>query len=128
MADNTLYRRIGGRTQLAALANRFYDVMERDKSATTVLHLHPSDLTRSRKRLEHFLCEWFGGPKLFGEPYVNADWLKLRHKHLNIGLEERDQWMHCMATAMRELEFDPLLQEELTGMFFNMAGYMRTRV
>ena len=123
-----MYERIGGQTRLAELANQFYDVMERDEIASTVLHLHPRDLTRSRKRLEHFLCEWFGGPKLFGEPYVNADWLKLRHQHLNIGIEERDQWMHCMATAMRELNFDPLLQEELKGMFFNMAGYMKTRV
>ena len=90
----SLYERIGGQSRLAALANQFYDVMQRDEIASTVLHLHPRDLTRSRKRLEYFLCEWFGGPKLFGEPYVNADWLKLRHRHLNIGVEERDKWMH----------------------------------
>ena len=124
----SLYDRIGGQSRLAALANQFYDVMERDEFAKTVLTMHPDDLTRSRKRLEYFLCEWFGGPKLFGEAYVNADWLKNRHKHLNIGIEERDQWMHCMTTAMKELEFDSLLQEELTGMFFNMAGYMRSNV
>lgn len=124
----SLYERVGGQTQLAKLANRFYDVMMRDQVASTVLNMHPNDLTRSRKRLEHYLCEWFGGPKLFGEPYVNAEWIKLRHKHLDIGLDERNQWMHCMTTAMRELDFDPSLQQELTNKFFELSGFIRNRV
>ena len=123
----SLYERVGGQTQLAKLANRFYDVMMRDQVASTVLNMHPDDLTRSRKRLEHYLCEWFGGPKLFGEPYVNAEWIKLRHKHLDIGLDERNQWMHCMTTAMRELDFDPSLQQELTNKFFELSGFIRNR-
>ena len=124
----SLYNRVGGQAQLANLANRFYDVMMRDEVASTVLHLHPKDLTRSRKRLEHYLCEWFGGPKLFGEHYVNAEWIKLRHKHLNIGMEERNQWMHCMTTAMRELDIDSALQEELTNKFFELSGFIRNQV
>ena len=124
----SLYERVGGQTQLAKLANRFYDVMMRDQVASTVLNMHPNDLTRSRKRLEHYLCEWFGGPKLFGEPYVNAEWIKSRHKHLDIGLEERSQWMHCMTTAMRELDFEPSLQQELTNKFFELSGFIRNRV
>ena len=124
---DSLYDRIGGQTQIAALANCFYDVMERDNRASVVLNLHPRDLTRSRKRLEHFLCEWFGGPKLFGENYVNPDWLKLRHKHLNIGFRERDQWMHCMTTAMQELQYSHSLQKELTAKFFELAGFLRVR-
>ena len=125
---DSLYERVGGQTQLAKLANRFYDVMMRDEVASTVLHLHPKDLTRSRKRLEHYLCEWFGGPKLFGEHYVNAEWIKLRHKHLDIGMDERNQWMHCMTTAMRELNIDEALQQELTNKFFELSGFIRNRV
>ncbi len=124
----TLFERIGGQTAIAILANRFYDVMERDKLANTVLTMHPDDLTRSRKRLENYLCEWFGGPKLFGEMYVNPQWTKLRHQHLDIGTEERDQWMHCMVTAMRELDYDASLQQELTNKFFELAGFIRSRV
>ena len=124
----SLYERIGGQSQLARLANRFYDVMLRDEKASTVLHMHPKDLTRSRKRLEHYLCEWLGGPKLFGEPYVNQGWIKRRHQHLNIGSDERDQWMHCMTIAMRELDVEPRLQKELTRKFLELSGFMRTRV
>ena len=124
----SLFSRIGGQTAVTQLANQFYDVMQRDDFARTVLDMHPDDLTRSRQRLAHYLCEWFGGPKLFGEKYVNPDWLKLRHKHLNIGVDARDQWMHCMTTAMRELNYDTQLQEELTKAFFELAGFMRTRV
>ena len=123
----SLYDRVGGQTQIAKLANHFYDVMMRDEIASTVLNLHPKDLRWSRKRLEYFLCEWTGGPKLFGEQYVNPDWIKLRHRHLNIGSEERNQWMYCMTTAMRELEYEPSLQEELTNKFFELSGFMRIR-
>ena len=126
--DNTLFDRIGGHTEISKLANRFYDVMERDAIASTVLQMHPDDLSRSRKRLENYLCEWFGGPKLFGQQYVNPDWLKLRHKHLNIGLNERDQWLHCMKTAMQELNYDEQLQDDLNARFYELAGYLRVRV
>ncbi len=124
----SLYERVGGQTQLAKLANRFYDVMMRDQVASTVLNMHPKDLTRSRKRLEHYLCEWFGGPSLYGKQYVNAEWIKSRHKHLAIGLEERNQWMHCMTTAMRELDIEPSLQQELTNKFFELSGFIRNNV
>ncbi len=102
--------------------------MQRDAVASHILNLHPENLTKSRKRLANYLCEWFGGPKLFGEIYVNSEWLKLRHKHLNIGIQERDQWMHCMTTAMRQLNYDEQLQKELAKTFFEVAGFMRTRV
>lgn len=125
---DSFYQQIGGQTAVTQLANQFYDVMQRDKCALQVLNMHPKDLTRSRKRLANFLCEWFGGPKLFGEPYVKPDWLKQRHKHLDIGIEARDQWMYCMTTAMQELNYDSQLQQELTQAFFELAGYIRTRV
>lgn len=128
MKTQTLYERLGGHTAIAILANRFYDIMQKDARANTVLSMHPKDLTRSRKRLENYLVEWFGGPKLFGEMYVNPDWTKLRHQHLNIGVEERDQWMHCMVTAMRKLNYEKDLEQELTNKFYELAGYLRTRV
>lgn len=126
--QDTLFDRIGGQTAVFTLAHKFYDVMQRDAFASDVLNMHPDDLTRSRKRLAHYLCEWFGGPKLFGEPYVNPAWIKQRHMHLNVGIDARDQWMHCMTTAMTELNYDEQLQQELTKKFFELAGYIRTRV
>ena len=126
--QDSLFERIGGQTAITNLAHKFYDVMQRDSFAQDVLQMHPDDLTRSRKRLANYLCEWFGGPKLFGEPYVNPDWLKRRHQHLNIGVDARDQWMHCMTTAMRELEYDIQLRQELTQAFYELAGFLRTRV
>lgn len=125
---DSLYDQIGGQTKIAELANKFYDIMQRDEKAGKVLHMHPKDLTRSRKRLQHYLCEWLGGPKLFGEQYVNPDWLKRRHQHLNIDLEARDQWMYCMSNAMRELDYSKELQQQLNNKFFELAGYLRTAI
>ncbi len=124
----SLYDRIGGQSRVAELADCFYDVMQRDANVSLILNMHPDDLTRSREKLQYFLCELFGGPKLFGENYVNPEWLKLRHQHLNIGIEARDQWMHCMTTAMQELNFDAALQRELSNSLFELAGFVRTRV
>ncbi len=124
----SLFDRMGGQGAVFQLANRFYDVMQRDDVARDVLDMHPDDLTRSRKRLAHYLCEWFGGPKLFGEPYVNPTWLKQRHIHLDIGIEARDQWMHCMLTAMNELNYEEQLSQELAKKFYELAGYLRTKV
>ena len=126
--QQSLYERIGGQLAVTQLANCFYDVMQTDQFASTVLEMHPDDLTRSRKRLAHYLCEWFGGPKLFGEPYVNPEWLKRRHQHLDIGLQARDQWLHCMTKAMQQLNYEPQLQKDLTKAFYELAGFMRTRV
>lgn len=126
--NDTLYERIGGQAAVTELANKFYDVMQKDEYARKLLDMHPVDLTRSRMRLAHFLCEWLGGPKLFGERYVNPGWLKLRHRHLNIGIEDRDQWLHCMIKAMQQLRYDNQLQNELAREFYTLAGFMRTRV
>ena len=130
MADKilTLYERIGGHSAIAILANRFYDVMQKDTRANAVLTMHPKDLTRSRKRLENYLVEWFGGPELFGEKYVDPKWLKRGHKHLDIDRRARDQWMHCLLTAMRQLNYEKDLARELAGKFYRLAGYLRTRV
>lgn len=128
MAEASLYQRLGGRSTVHQLANRFYDIMQREASAQTLLELHPQDLRHSRKRLENYLCEWLGGPKLFGAAYVNPDWIKRRHQHLAIGFEARDQWLYCMRLAMHELALDSDLQFALNKEFFKLAGYIRNQV
>ena len=45
----------------------------------------------------------------------------------SIGIEERDQWLACMAQAMQEIELDPELQKRLATSFFQTADWMRNR-
>ena len=125
--QTTFYERIGGRAGVRLLANRFYDIMQTERSSQSVLAMHPKDLTRSRKQLERYLCELMGGPKLFGEAYMSPEWIKRRHKHLEIGFDERDQWVACMSQAVQELEIDKGIKHELNTLFYQVAGYIRNR-
>lgn len=125
--QTTFYERIGGRAGVRLLANRFYDIMQTERSSQSILAMHPMDLTRSRKQLERYLCELMGGPKLFGESYMSPEWIKRRHKHLEIGFDERDQWVACMSQAVQELEIDKGIKHELNTLFYQVAGYIRNR-
>lgn len=128
VAEISLFDRLGGRSAVRQLASRFYDIMQREPGTQSILNMHPQDLKHSRKRLENYLCEWLGGPELFGAAYMHADWIKHRHQHLVIGLSERDQWLHCMQLALHELEVDKDVQFELNKRFFQLAGYIRNQV
>ena len=125
--QKTFYERIGGRVGVRLLANRFYDIMQTERSSQSILAMHPMDLTRSRKQLERYLCELMGGPKLFGEAYMSPEWIKRRHKHLEIGFDERDQWVACMSQAVQELEIDKGIKHELNTLFYQVAGYIRNQ-
>jgi hemoglobin len=53
--------------------------------------------------------------------------LRARHLPFTIGIRERDQWMACMAQAMREVGMDPELAARLEKAFFGTADWMRNR-
>ncbi|MCG7956353.1 MAG: hemoglobin-like protein, partial [Candidatus Thiodiazotropha endolucinida] len=58
----------------------------------------------------------------YGHPRLRA-----RHLPFSIGIEERDQWMQCMKTAMQQMSMDESLQQELLQAFFKTADFMRNR-
>lgn len=128
IGSHSLYSRVGGQTAVFNLAAQFYLVMQRETEFAKLLAMHPTQLTRSRKKLAQYLCQWFGGPALFGEDYMSPEWMRQRHQHLQIGLQERDQWLRCMHTAMEDLGYDDQLRHALGRKFFQLAGFVRTRV
>ena len=97
----SLFERAGGLSTTRALADEFFNVMESDAKAKRLLELHPDNLHMSRLKLYKFLTQWFGGPELFGRQYVNAEWLELKHRRLNFNEDEKNQWLYCMNTAMK---------------------------
>ena len=128
ISDRSLYFQIGGQTAVFNLADQFYLVMQREAELAKLLAMHPSNLTRSRKKLAQYLCQWFGGPSLFGADYMSAEWMRQRHQHLQIGFEARDQWLHCMQLAIKDLDYGDELRHALGRKFFQLAGFVRTTV
>ena len=108
------------------LVETFYDIMQTDPKASTILALHPVDLTQSREKLFMFLTGWTGGPQLYIERYGHPR-LRQRHMHVNIGENERDQWMYCMITAMHDMQLDEKLQQKLAEQLYGVADFMRNQ-
>ena len=53
--------------------------------------------------------------------------LRARHLPFKIGVTERDQWVACMAQAMREIGVPDALYERLLPSFYNTADWMRNQ-
>ena len=119
-----LYNRIGGQTRIQALVNEFYDVMEREAYTRPLRDVHPQKLHSSRRGLTKYLCQWFGGPALYGEAYINAEWLELRHRRLDLTAEEQQQWLYCMNQATLNLDLDEQLRENVVATCATMIDAM----
>ena len=127
MSDTpTAFDALGGESAVRALVDRFYDLMDLEADYAGIRALHPPELDTSRDKLFWFLCGWLGGPshyiERFGHPRLRA-----RHLPFSIGISERDQWLACMAQAMRELDIDPALRDRLVEAFHGTADWMRNR-
>lgn len=127
MSDTpTAFDALGGESAVRALVDRFYDLMDLEADYAGIRALHPRELDTSRDKLFWFLCGWLGGPshyiERFGHPRLRA-----RHLPFSIGISERDQWLACMAQAMRELDIDPALSDRLAEAFHGTADWMRNR-
>lgn len=120
----TLFEQLGGMTAIKTLANEFYDVMERDPMARELRDIHPELINSARNNLYRFLTHWLGGPEIFGNQYVNARWLELRHRHVDLGDQFVHQWLYCMDTAMKNLDFDDALKNRLNKKFRSMIAAM----
>ena len=127
MADiQTPYQRIGGEEAVRKLCKTFYQVMSDTPQTQLIRSLHPDDISRSEEKLYLFLSGWLGGPQLYIERYGHPR-LRARHLPFSIGIEERDQWLYCMAQALKSLSLDQLFAEQLMSSFVQTADFMRNR-
>ncbi len=122
----TLYQVMGGEQGVRELVDRFYDLMDLEVEFALIRRLHPDDLEGSRNKLFWFLSGWMGGPDLFVERFGHPR-LRARHLPYAIGVEERDQWLRCMAWAMQDLQIAEDLQMRLMESFYQTADWMRNR-
>jgi hemoglobin len=124
--DSTAFDALGGESAVRALVDRFYDLMDLEADYAGIRALHPPELDSSRDKLFWFLCGWLGGPSHYVERFGHPR-LRARHLPFAIGIRERDQWLTCMAQAMRELDIDPALSDRLAEAFHCTADWMRNR-
>jgi len=116
----------GGEAGLIALVNDFYDVMETLPEATTILGMHPVDLTESRDKLSLFLSGWLNGPNTFRPKYGRVS-IPQAHSHLPIGESEMEAWLRCMEIALSRQPYADDFKDYLLRQLRVPANRCRTR-
>jgi hemoglobin len=123
MTAETIYDRLGGAEGVRTLVDRFYSLMDVSPEASAVRGLHPASLENSADSLFKYLTGWFGGPPIYvqerGHPRLRA-----RHLPFRIGTAERDEWMLCMSSALRDCVSDDGLRSTIERAFQDMAHHM----
>lgn len=127
MVEKVLFEKFDSQYQVQQLAEEFYDVMDRDIKAKELRDLHPDNLTFTKKILYRFLVHWSGGPKIFSDELTNSTWLELRHRNIELSESNKQQWLYCMQTAMKNLEFKADLIEEVLARFSSLINSMQAK-
>jgi hemoglobin len=122
----TPYERIGGESAVRLLCSTFYQTMCDTPQTQLIRDLHPENIHISEEKLFMFLSGWLGGPPLFTDKFGHPR-LRARHLPYKIGIEERDQWLYCMAQALKKMEIDTLFAEQLMSSFVKTADFMRNQ-
>lgn len=117
---------IGGESQVHALVDRFYDLMDLEPDYAALRAAHGTELANAREKLKMFLTGWLGGPQRYTEQFGHPR-LRMRHMPFSIGIAERDQWVACMDQAMQETAIDDALRTRLKESFMQTADWMRNR-
>ena len=123
---STPYGQLGGEDGIRQLVRRFYELMDTLPEAWDVRQMHPEDLSGSEEKLFKYLSGWLGGPPLYEQEFGHPR-LRARHLPFSIGVLERDQWVACMAQAMRETAVPEALRQRLAQSFFQTADWMRNK-
>ena len=123
---NTPYEHIGGESAVRRLCQIFYQIMCDTPQTQLIRAIHPQDIKISEEKLYLFLTGWMGGPQLYVEKYGHPR-LRGRHLPFPIGIEERDQWLYCMAQALKQMDLDEMLSQQLMSSFVQTADFMRNK-
>lgn len=121
------YDVLGGRDVVLALAERLYDVMERDEPALAATHsLDEQGRIRreSRERFALFLVGWLGGPQDYIEKHGHPR-LRMRHARVRVDEAMRDAWVRSMKTAMLDTPMPEPVRAYLNARFLEVADFLR---
>jgi hemoglobin len=125
-SNPSMFLILGGEPGVRALVDRFYDLMDVDADLKLLRDVHGTNLDQARDKLFWYLCGYFGGPQHYIERFGHPR-LRARHLPFSIGIAERDQWLLCMARAMKELDYPEPLMDRMLEIFFGVADWMRNR-
>ena len=119
----SLYERVGGDVYFFDLVERFYEGVEGDPLLRPI---YPPDLGPGKINLAEFLIQYWGGPQSYSARRGHPR-LRMRHVHFEIGLREREAWLHHMSKAVRESPATPADAGELLAYFVSASEMLINR-
>lgn len=118
-APVTPYQRLGGAPTMAAIANRFYDLMETDPAYAELRALHTRDLGPVREGLASFLSGWSGGPR---DWFASGRCVMGLHRPVPITQATAQQWADAMRRAIADVApQDAQMANALAGVLEEIA-------
>lgn len=125
--DDASFIAAGGELGIRRLVEDFYQAMNDLPEAKKIRDMHADDLEESIDKLARFLCGWLGGPKLYSEKYGSIR-IPVAHRHLKIGIDERNAWLACMKVALgKQADYPQAFKEYLIEQLFVPAERSRNQ-
>lgn len=120
----TPYVLVGGADVVAAIVNRFYDLIDQNPEYKDVRSLH-GDLGPIRESLIGFLTGWMGGPR---DWFSQGKCIMSLHGQVAIAPDAADQWAAAMDRAISEQGLpDANLAKQMSEVLGQMARGMINR-
>ena len=120
----TPFDKLGGHETMAAICNRFYDLMESDPAYAELRAMHAPDLSKMRSSLTGFLTGWAGGPRDWFEANPGKCMMSM-HKPFAINAAVAGQWAEAMKRAIADVApADAQLATAMGGVLAQMATGM----
>lgn len=114
--------RIGGEAKVHQLVNHFYDLIETLPQGRTIMemHLKGHGLAHVRPEQFDFLCGFFGGRRYYHEHHGHMN-LREIHAHVEIRLQDAEDWLAVMDRAMVETDVPQKERAEIMATFRRAA-------
>jgi hemoglobin len=117
-----MINRIGGEPQVQLLVNHFYDLIETLPQGAAIMAMHQRGHGLSHVRPEqfNFLCGFFGGRRYYHEVHGHMN-LREIHAHVEIRLQDAEDWLAVMDRAMVETRVRETERAEIMATFRRAA-------
>jgi len=124
---DTPYALIGGTPAVAAIVDRFYDLIETDPDYGELRALHAGDLVPVRRSLTEFLTVWLGGPRDWFEREPRIC-IMSAHDAVAITPATTQQWNSAMRRAIGDCGVPEDIGAKMSQVLASMATAMQVRL